>query len=47
MFTAHSGDAEAALAKQAGRDAVLTKPVDRERLQLIIAKLLCRRAAKS
>ena len=47
MFTAHSGDAEAALAKQAGCDAVLTKPVDRERLQLIIAKLLSRRAAKS
>ena len=47
MFTAHSGDAEAALAKQAGCDAVLTKPVDRERLQLIIAKLLSGRAAKS
>lgn len=47
MFTAHSGDEEAAMAKSAGCDAVLTKPVDRERLQIVIAKLLRKRAANA
>lgn len=40
MLTAHSGDAEATLAREAGCDAVLNKPIDREQLQAMIAKLL-------
>ena len=40
MLTGHVGEAQTALAKEAGCDMVLTKPVDRERLQAAISKLL-------
>ena len=40
MLTGHLGDAEAALAKEAGCDMLLTKPIDRERLQAAITQML-------
>ncbi len=40
MLTGHLGDAEAARAKEAGCDMLLTKPIDRERLQGAIMQML-------
>ncbi len=40
MLTGHLGEAEAARAKEAGCDMLLTKPIDRERLQTAITQML-------
>ena len=40
MLTGHLGEAEAARAKAAGCDMLLTKPIDRERLQAAITQML-------
>ena len=40
MLTGHVGEVQTALAMESGCDMVLTKPVERERLQAAIGKLL-------
>ena len=40
MLTGHLGEAEAARAKEAGCDMLLTKPIDRERLQAAVTQML-------